>query len=62
MEIEKAIDEAGEEMIEVSQDGRAIGRIYPHPEGVRIVSEYLDGVHHEAVMPPAVVVRFSGPL
>ena len=62
MEIEKAIDEAGEEMIAVSQNGRAIGRIYPHPEGIRIVSEYLDGVQHEAVMPPTVVVRFSGPL
>jgi len=61
MELQKAIDDAGQEMMEVS-DGCVIGRIYPHSEGIRIVSEYLDGVQHEAVMPPAVVVRFSGPL
>jgi len=62
MEIEKAIDKEGQEMIEVSQNGCVIGRIYPHPEGIRIVSEYLDGVQHEPGMPPAVVIRFSEPL
>lgn len=59
MEIEKAIDKEGQEMIEVSQNGCVIGRIYPHSEGIRIVSEYLDGVQHEPGMPPTVVVRFS---
>ena len=59
MELQKAIDGAGQEMIEISQDGVVIARIYPHPEGIRIVSEYLDGVEHEAVMPPALVVKFT---
>ena len=69
MEIEKAIDLAGQEMIELSQNGSVIARIYPHPEGIRIVSEYLDGVQHEGQVypkgypgiPPAgsIVVRLS---
>ena len=59
MEIEKAIDLADQEMIELSQNGHAIGRIYPHHEGIRIVSEYLDGVEHETVTPPALVVKFT---
>jgi len=60
MELQKAIDDAGQEMMEVSLDGCVvIARIYPHPEGIRIVSEYLDGVEHEAVTPPALVVKFT---
>ena len=60
MEIQRVIDETtGAEIIELRQDGILIGGIYPHEEGIRIVSEHLDGVQHEAGTPPAVVVRFS---
>jgi len=59
MELQKAIDDAGQEMMEVSDGCVVIARIYPHPEGIRIVSEYLDGVEHEAVTPPALVVKFT---
>jgi len=58
MELQKAIDDAGQEMMEVSDGCVVIARIYPHPEGIRIVSEYLDGVEHE-LMPPALVVKFT---
>uniref|UniRef100_A0A6H1Z829 Uncharacterized protein n=2 Tax=viral metagenome TaxID=1070528 RepID=A0A6H1Z829_9ZZZZ len=60
MELQKEVDaETGQEMIQLLENGCVIARIYPHPEGIRIVSEYLDGVQHEAVMPPALVVKFT---
>ncbi|HUV45138.1 MAG TPA: hypothetical protein VMW13_09950 [Dehalococcoidales bacterium] len=60
MELQKEVDaETGQEMIQLLENGCVIARIYPHPEGIRIVSEYLDGVEHEAVMPPALVVKFT---
>ena len=60
MEIERVIDEeTGAEIIELRQDGILVGVIYPHEEGIRVVSEHLDGVQHETGWPPAVVVRFS---
>ena len=60
MELQKELDPAtGQEMIQLSENGCVIGGIYPHSEGIRIVSEHLDGVEHEAVMPPALVVKFT---
>jgi len=46
-------------MVEVWQDGVFIASIYPHEDGLRIVSKYLDGVEHDAAFPPSVVIRFS---
>ncbi len=60
MELQKELDPAtGQEMIQLSENGCVIGGIYPHEQGIRIVSEYLDGVEHEAAMPPALVVKFT---
>jgi len=49
----------GKPMVEVWQDGESIASIYAHEDGLRIVSKHLDGVEHEAVIPPSVVIRFS---
>ena len=51
--------ETGKPMIEAWKDGVFIAGIYGHDGGIRIVSKYLDGVEHEPVYPPAVVIKFS---
>ena len=45
--------------VEVWHDGEFIASIYAHEDGLRIVSKYLDGVEHEAKMPPSIVIKFS---
>ncbi|MBA7538226.1 hypothetical protein ES705_30500 [subsurface metagenome] len=49
----------GKPMVEVWLEGEFIASIYVHEDGIRIVSKYLDGVEHEAGMPPSVVIKFS---
>ena len=51
--------ETGKSMGEVWEDGRFIAGIHAHEDGMRIVSKYLDGVEHEPVYPPSVVIKFS---
>ena len=52
-------DETGKPMVEAWLDGKFMASIYVHDDGVRIVSEHLDGVEHGATFPPSVVIRFS---
>jgi len=47
------------QMVEVWRDGVFVAGIYAHEDGVRIESEYMDGVKHETEYPPAVVVSLS---
>lgn len=49
----------GKPMVEVWQDSEFIAGIYAHEDGMRIVSKQLDGVEHEASVPPSLVVRFA---
>ena len=49
----------GNEMVEFWQGGVFVAGIYPHEDGIRIVSKYIDGVEHEPEYPPAVVVQLS---
>jgi len=49
----------GDTMVEVWRDGQFVAGIYPHEEGLRVVSKYLDGVQHEDVKPPSVVIQLS---
>ena len=49
----------GKPMVEVWQDGVFLASIYGHEDGMRIVSKYLDGVEHEAVTPPSIIIKFS---
>lgn len=51
--------ETGKPMVEAWKDGKFVAGIYVHEDGLRIVSKYLDGVEHEPVFPPAVVIKFS---
>ncbi|GAI31445.1 unnamed protein product [marine sediment metagenome] len=49
----------GKMMVEYWRGKEYVAGIYPHEDGIRIVSKHLDGVEHEAGNPPAVVIRFS---
>ncbi len=49
----------GNQMVEFWRDGVFVAGIYPHEDGIRIVSKYMDGVEHEPGYPPAVVVQLS---
>ena len=49
----------GNQMVEFCRDGVFVAGIYPHEDGIRIVSKYMDGVEHEPGYPPAVVVQLS---
>ena len=51
--------ETGKPMVEAWQDGKFMASFCVHEDGVRIVSEHLDGVEHAATFPPSVVIRFS---
>ncbi len=51
--------ETGKPMVEFWKDSKFIAGIYGHEDGMRIVSKYLDGVAHEAGMPPGVVIKLS---
>ncbi len=57
--VTKSHPSTGGEMVEVWDDGVFLASIYPHLDGIRIVSKYLDGVRHEPVQPPAVVIAFT---
>lgn len=48
----------GQQMVEFWRDGQFVAGIYPHEDGLRIASKYLDGVEHEAGTPPGIVVKF----
>jgi len=37
----------GEQMVECWRDGRFVAGIYPHQEGIRIISKYLADVSRE---------------
>ena len=49
----------GKTMVEYWRDGRFVASIYPHQDGIQIVSKYMDGVKHEPGYPPTVVVHLS---
>ncbi|GAI78352.1 unnamed protein product, partial [marine sediment metagenome] len=49
----------GNQMVEFFRDGVFVAGIYPHEDGIRIVSKYMDGVEKEPGYPPAVVVQLS---
>jgi len=54
----------GNQMVEFWRDGVFVAGIYPHEDGLRIVSKYMDGVEnveHEQGYPPSVVMHLSKP-
>ena len=49
----------GSQMVEFWRDGVFVAGIYPHEDGIQIVSKYMDGVEHESGYPPSVVMHLS---
>ncbi len=49
----------GKQAVECWRDGVFVAGIYPHQDGIRIVSKYMDGVEHELGYPPSVVMHLS---
>jgi len=47
------------QMVELWRGGVFVAGIYPHEDGLRIVSKYMDGVEHELGYPPSVVMHLS---
>ena len=47
----------GNQMVQFSREGVFMAGIYPHEDGIRIVSKYMDWVEREPGYPPAVVVH-----
>jgi len=45
--------------VECWRDGVFVAGIYPHEDGIRIVSKYIDGVKYESGSPRALVVKLS---
>ena len=46
----------GKQMIEFWKDGQFVAGIYPHQDGIRVVSKYMTGVSEEAGSPPAAII------
>ena len=49
----------GKPMVEVWREEEFTAGIYVHEDGLRIVSNYLDGVEHETDMPPSIVIKLA---
>ena len=49
----------GKEMVECWRDGVFVAGIYPHRDGIRIVSKYMTRVEQETGLPPAAVVKLK---
>jgi len=49
----------GKTMIEYWRDGKFVAGIYPHQDGIRVVSKYLVGVDEDASFPPAAVIKLE---
>lgn len=49
----------GKEMVECWRDGVFVAGVYPHEDGIRIVSKYMLDVSREADWPPMAVIKLS---
>lgn len=47
------------EMVEYWRDGKFIAGIYPHQDGIRVVSKYMVGCKPEGGLPAAVVIELA---
>lgn len=50
----------GKHMVEYWEGEKFIAGIYPHKDGIRVVSKYYTGIMHDPNQPPAVVVKLHG--
>ena len=49
----------GKTMVEYWREGKFIAGIYPHQDGLRVVSKYLVGVDKDPSYPPAAVIKLE---
>jgi len=49
----------GKEMVECWRDGVFVAGVYPHEDGIRIVSKYMLDVSREADWPPTALIKLS---
>lgn len=47
----------GKEMVEYWLNGKFIAGIYPHQDGIRVVSKHLLGVDEDHGYPPAAIIK-----
>ena len=55
----KVVKRDNEPVVLILRDDKLIATIHRHEEGVRLVSEYYDGVQSEHGLPPSVIIKFS---
>ena len=55
----KVVKRDNESVVLILRDDKLIATINRHEEGVRLVSEYYDGVQSEPGLPPSVIIKFS---
>ncbi|GAI25291.1 unnamed protein product [marine sediment metagenome] len=55
----KVVKRDNESIVLILRDDKLIATIYRHEEGVRLVSQYYDGVQSEPGVPPGVIIKFS---
>jgi hypothetical protein len=49
----------GKQMVEYWRSGEFIAGVYPHEDGIRVVSKFLVGVEPQPAFPPAVVIKLK---
>jgi len=46
----------GKQMVEFWRDGQFVAGIYPHQDGIKVVSKYMISVSEEVGLPPAAII------
>lgn len=49
----------GKEMVEIWRDGVFVAGLYPHEDGIRVVSKYMKGVSEDKAFPPSAVFHLA---
>ena len=49
----------GKMMVEFWREGKFVASIYPHDDGIRIVSKYMTGVSEDNTSPRSAVIRLE---
>ena len=55
----KVVERDNEPVVLILRDDKLITAIHRHEEGVRLASQYYDGVQSEPGLPPSVIIKFS---
>jgi len=55
----KVVKRDNEPVVLILRDDNLLAVVHRHEEGLRLVSEYYDGVESEPGVPPSVIIKFS---